>query len=280
MSYASDLERGMLELINAERASEGLGALTLELRLNDAAEDHSTWMLDTDTFSHTGVNGSNPGDRMRDADFEFSGSWTWGENVAWQSSRGAAGFEDDVANLHQSLMNSPGHRANILNPNFELIGIGVEVGNYAGWNAVMVTQNFARTSADVQLDTGAGSPTETNTAPTLAVDDVTLGKVQGARRTKLEDLVNTTDADGDSIVWYELRDKAGRDNFIFKGDGKIDADTPYRVNADDLDMIRVRLNKKLGETSLEIRAFDGEDTSDWETFTLTTLSAEDWQALG
>ncbi|MEX0279680.1 MAG: CAP domain-containing protein [Arenibacterium sp.] len=280
MSYASDLERGMLELINAERAAEGLGALTLELRLNDAAEDHSTWMLDTDTFSHTGVNGSNPGDRMRDADFEFSGSWTWGENVAWQSSRGAAGFEDDVANLHQSLMDSPGHRANILNPNFELIGIGVEIGDFNGWNAVMVTQNFARTSAEVQYDTGTAPTNDANTAPILEVEDVTLGKVQGARRTKLENLVDTTDADGDAIVWYELRDTAGRDNFIFKGTGAIEADTPYRVDADDLDMIRVRLNKKLGETTLEIRAFDGEDTSDWESFTVTTLSAEEWQALG
>ena len=282
MSYASDLERGMLELINAERAAAGLDALTLELRLNDAAEDHSTWMLETDTFSHTGVNGSNPGDRMRDADFQFSGSWTWGENVAWQSSRGAAGFEDDVANLHQSLMNSPGHRANILNANFELIGIGVEVGNYNGWNAVMVTQNFARTSAEVQLDTGAVTTplSDVNTAPELSIDDVTLGKLRGARKEKLEELVTATDAESDSIVSYELRDTAGRDNFIFKGQGKIDADEPYRVDADDLDMIRVRLNKKLGETTLEIRAFDGEETSDWESFTVTTLSAEEWQALG
>ncbi|MEX0338060.1 MAG: CAP domain-containing protein [Arenibacterium sp.] len=281
MSYASDLERGMLELINAERAAEGLGSLTLEFRLNDAAEDHSTWMLDTDTFSHTGVNGSNPGDRMRDADFVFSGSWTWGENVAWQSSRGAAGYEDDVENLHEALMNSPGHRANILNPNFELIGIGIEVGNYSGWNAVMVTQNFARTSADVQLDTGIepASPIA-NTPPELTVDDVTLGKVKGARRTKLEELVNVSDADGDEIVWYELRDTKGRDNFIFKGQGKIDADKPFRVDADDLDMIRVRINKRNGETELEVRASDGEDKSDWATFTVTTLSAEDWQALG
>lgn len=280
MSYASDLERGMLELINQERAAEGLGALTLELRLNDAAEDHSTWMLDTDTFSHTGVNGSNPGDRMRDADFEFSGSWTWGENVAWQSSRGAAGYEDDVANLHVALMNSPGHRANILNGNFEVIGIGVEVGDYDGWNAVMVTQKFARTGAELQLDTGiAPAQPIQNSAPTLVIEDVTLGKAAGGKREKLENVLTASDADGDAVVWYELRDTAGRDNYIFKGQGKIDADDPYRVDAADLDMIRVRNNKKEGDTTLEVRAFDGETVSDWEAFTLTTLSADDWQAL-
>lgn len=285
MSYASDLERGMLELVNEARAVEGLNPLKLELRLNDAAEFHSDWMLDTDTFSHTGINGSNPGDRMRDADFQFSGSWTWGENVAWQSSRGAAGYEDDVANLHTSLMNSPGHRANIMNPNFELIGIGVEIGDYSGWNAVMVTQNFARTGAEVQLDTAAtpvpapSAPLDPNDAPDLSVDDITLAKVVGARRTKLEDNLDVVDADGDDMVWYELRDTKGRDNFVFKGQGKVDADTPYRVDADDLDMIRIRLNKKEGDTTLEIRAFDGEDVSDWADFTVTTLSAQDWQAL-
>jgi len=91
MSKANDLERQMLDLINGERTALGLNPLTLELRLNDSSEDHSSWMLNTNTFSHTGINGSSPGDRMRDASFTFSGSWTWGENVAWQSERGATG---------------------------------------------------------------------------------------------------------------------------------------------------------------------------------------------
>lgn len=158
MSVASSFERQMLDLINQERTSRGLDPLTLELRLNDASEDHSEWMDDTGIFSHTGVNQSDPGDRMRDAGFTFSGNWTWGENIAFQSERGAPGISDDVVDLHNSLMNSPGHRANILNPDFELIGIGIEEGDGRGYDAVYVTQNFARTSAQVNLDTG-GSPT-------------------------------------------------------------------------------------------------------------------------
>lgn len=158
MSQADALERQMLDLINQERTSRGLNPVQLELRLNESAEDHSEWMLAQDVFSHTGIGGSSAGDRMRDAGFDFSGSWSWAENIAWQSERGSPGLEDDVVDLHNSLMNSPGHRANILAPDLEYIGIGIERGNFNGWDAVMVTQNFARTSGQVQLDNGgAGS---------------------------------------------------------------------------------------------------------------------------
>lgn len=155
MSEASALERQMLQLINAERAAHGLEPVQLELRLNDAAEDHSTWMLQQDVFSHTGSGGSSAGDRMANAGFVFSGSWRWSENIAWQSERGEAGLEDDVVDLHNALMNSPGHRANILDPNVTVVGIGIELGEFDGHTAVMVTQNFARTSAPLQLDGGA-----------------------------------------------------------------------------------------------------------------------------
>ncbi|KIC30952.1 MULTISPECIES: CAP domain-containing protein [unclassified Leisingera] len=181
MSQASELERQMLELINAERTSRGLNPVQLELRLNDSAEDHSEWMLQADVFSHTGSGGSSAGDRMKDAGFVFSGSWTWAENIAWQSERGAPGLADDVIDLHNSLMNSPGHRANILNANVEVIGIGIEQGNFKGWDAVMVTQNFAKTSAELQLDTGSGGGSGGGgggggtSQPTMGDDVLTLG---------------------------------------------------------------------------------------------------------
>ncbi|WP_300058969.1 CAP domain-containing protein [uncultured Roseobacter sp.] len=166
MSRASDLERQMLDLINEERTSRGLDPVELELRLNDSSEDHSQWMLEEDRFSHTGEGGSSAGERMRDANFDFDGNWTWGENIAYQSERGAPGLADDVEDLHDSLMNSPGHRANILNPDFEVVGLGIEVGDFNGFDAVMVTQNFAATDAELQLDTGAAtSPEEVDDTP-------------------------------------------------------------------------------------------------------------------
>ena len=158
MSKANALEWQMLDLINNERVSRNLNPLRLELRLNDAAEDHSRWMINVDQFSHTGAGGSSPTARMRDANFDLAGSWRTAENIAWQSVRGEPGLADDVVNLHQSLMNSSGHRANILNPSLEVIGIGIERGDYRGWDGLFVTQNFARTDAPVQLDSRGSAP--------------------------------------------------------------------------------------------------------------------------
>jgi serralysin len=154
MTIASQYEVQMLALINAARAELGIAPLRLNGRLNSSAETHSRWMLKEDDFSHDGSGGSDPGDRMEDAGYQFSGSWTWGENISWRSEGGAAGISDEVVAMHNSLMNSPGHRANILNPNFVEIGIGIEVGTMGDWPAVIVTQNFARSSAN---NGGAGT---------------------------------------------------------------------------------------------------------------------------
>ena len=157
MIYASDLEIYMLELINAERTSRGLNPLKLEINLNKSAGEHSAWMLDANVFSHTGEGNSSASQRMREAGFDFSGSTSAAENIAIQSARGTAGYRDDVKNLHDALMNSSGHRANILNPSLEYIGIGIEIGSYTyssnfTGNSVIVTQNFARTQGSVDLD--------------------------------------------------------------------------------------------------------------------------------
>ncbi|MBY6067715.1 hypothetical protein KUW17_13240 [Leisingera aquaemixtae] len=231
MSQASDLERQMLELINAERTSRGLNPVQLELRLNDSSEDHSEWMLQQDVFSHTGAGGSSAGDRMEDAGFVFSGSWTWAENIAWQSERGAPGLADDVIDLHNSLMNSPGHRANILNANVEVIGIGIEQGNFNGWDAVMVTQNFARTSAPLQLDTG-GSGGGSGSGATAGDDSLTLSSAGSLDGLAGNDTL-TGSSGGDSLSGNDGRDKllgkAGSDglnggsgNDILRGNGGAD----------------------------------------------------------
>ena len=153
MSNANTLEHGMLALINDERAAAGLDPLRPITLLNDAAETHSKWMLEADQFTHDGEGGSSPSDRMEQADYPFQGNSLALENIGWQSARGNEGFADDVAQIHDSLMISPGHRANILNPEAEDIGIGVEIGTFSGANgdfqAVMVTQVFGATDADI-----------------------------------------------------------------------------------------------------------------------------------
>lgn len=152
MSVANQLELQMLNLINQERAKAGVAPLVFNDKLNTSSETHSQWMLGADVFSHTGRNGSTPTARIQDADYKLQGSWLTGENIAFQSLRGAPGLADDVIDLHRSLMNSPGHRANILNPNFKEIGVGLEEGDFVTggghFQSLVVTQNFATSAAN------------------------------------------------------------------------------------------------------------------------------------
>jgi serralysin len=144
MTQPSANEQYMLELINAERGKVGAQALAFDPNLLISAENHSQWMLSSDTFSHTGTGSSTPTQRMTAAGFKFSGSWSSAENIAWATTRAPAGTQDEVQLLHTNLMNSPGHRTNLLDENSKEIGIGFEIGDYQGRESAFVTQNFAK----------------------------------------------------------------------------------------------------------------------------------------
>ena len=166
MSIADDLERYMLTLVNEERTSRGLDALQLELNLNQSADTHSDWMIEADTFSHTGAGGSSATQRMRDADMDLSGGWRTAENLAAVSVQGTDSYFDEVARMHTNLMNSDGHRANILNPDLDYIGIGISLGpltysNGRAYDSVLVTQNFASTGGTADLDLAGTSAADT-----------------------------------------------------------------------------------------------------------------------
>ena len=106
----------VLELVNEERSNVGLAPLESDSQLETIAEDHSESMAVNDFVGHQDpTDGSGPGDRIDEAGYEWS---TWGENVAW----GYSTPEEVI----DGWMNSSGHRANILNPDFTEIGIGYE----------------------------------------------------------------------------------------------------------------------------------------------------------
>lgn len=166
MSIASDIEAYMLTLVNEVRAENGLAPLTLEMNLNQAADNHTEWMAQNDVFSHTGVGGSNSHQRILDAGFDASGTWRTGENLAVQTIRGDAGLYDDVRDLHEGLMNSASHRANILSETFTHIGIGIDTaamsyGAATEYASIIVTQNFGTTQGalDQQLMGSTGADT-------------------------------------------------------------------------------------------------------------------------
>lgn len=149
MSQPTAYEQYLLELINAERGKAAVQPLAFDTDLNDAADNHNAWMIATDTFSHTGSGGSNPGQRMTAEGYSFTGSWTWGENIAWGTTRSPVGYQDEVQLLHTNLMNSAGHKANLLNANFREVGLGVAVGEYGGREGAFVTEDFAKTGSSV-----------------------------------------------------------------------------------------------------------------------------------
>ena len=194
MSQVNAYEQCMLELINAERAKVGAQPLASDGDLNESAENHSAWMISTDTFSHTGAGGSSPGARMEAAGYAFTGSYGWAENIAWMSTRAPAGLQNEVEQLHTNLMNSSGHRANLLNSNYREIGVGLEVGQYRTYEGAFVTQNFARSGSnsfvtgvafrdgdgDKRYDIGEGAGSITVSAKNIATNAVTTTTTNAA----------------------------------------------------------------------------------------------------
>jgi len=122
-----DLEARMLELVNQERQAAGLAPLQADPELTEVARKHSADMFARGYFAHDTPEGLSPFDRMRAANVRFT---TAGENLALAPTLGIA---------HTGLMNSPGHRANILRREFGRVGIGVMDG---GMRGLMISQEF------------------------------------------------------------------------------------------------------------------------------------------
>ncbi|SHM19986.1 uncharacterized protein, YkwD family [Caldanaerovirga acetigignens] len=123
-------EKQMLDLVNAERTKAGLKPLQIDMRLVELARKKSKDMILNNYFGHTSPVYGTPFDMMKSAGITYKYA---GENLA-----GAP----NVFKAHEGLMNSPGHRANILSPNYNRIGIGVVEGGPYG---KMFTQLFIGT---------------------------------------------------------------------------------------------------------------------------------------
>lgn len=120
-------ESAMLVLVNNERTNQGLSVLSTNEPARVVARAYATRMFAEGFFSHNDSNGKGPFNRLDDAGVKYSAA---GENLALAS---------NLAEAHQGLMNSPGHRANILNENFRKVGIGIIDGGPYG---LMVVQLF------------------------------------------------------------------------------------------------------------------------------------------
>ncbi|MCB0879982.1 MAG: CAP domain-containing protein [Thermoleophilia bacterium] len=107
----SAFEQRVLELINQERAKYGLSPVVYSGTLDNAAEKHADHMAIVGKMAHDGIGDGDPGERIRAEGFRKS----WGENVA----TGQTTPEQVV----REWMASPGHRRNILDPNYRQMGV-------------------------------------------------------------------------------------------------------------------------------------------------------------
>jgi uncharacterized protein YkwD len=119
-------ETAVVALTNAERAKAGCRPLRVDERLATAAREHSADMAANDYFDHTSRNGDSPWQRMEDAGYPSPGA----ENIA-------KGYPTAQA-VMEGWMNSPGHRANILNCDLRAIGVG----RASGSGGLVWTQDF------------------------------------------------------------------------------------------------------------------------------------------
>lgn len=124
----ADFANQVLALVNQERAAVGAPALSFDAEAERAAKAHSDDMVARGYFDHISPEGWDPGARLQMTG--ASGYRSFGENIALGQQTPAA--------VMQAWMNSPGHRANILNPAFTHLGVGIA--NGPRWTQVFLTR--------------------------------------------------------------------------------------------------------------------------------------------
>jgi uncharacterized protein YkwD len=126
-SFSTLSTEQIMDLVNKDRSQQGLHALNINPTLNLAALAKAQDMISNKYFAHTSPNGVNP--------------WHWikmlGYNYAYAGENLAIGYET-ASDLESSWMDSPTHRANILSPNYEEMGLAV----IKSQNTTLVVQIF------------------------------------------------------------------------------------------------------------------------------------------
>jgi uncharacterized protein YkwD len=124
-------------LLNDERAAAGLHPLAPATGLTQPSASYSARMVAENFFAHVAPDGATLTDRLEAGGYiEPDGDWTVGENIAW-----GQGDISTARSIMIAWMNSPGHRENILTPEFSEVGIGIVPGTPGdtSWGATYTT---------------------------------------------------------------------------------------------------------------------------------------------
>lgn len=202
---ADEAERRLLELVNRDRQAAGLGTLLLDDRVTAVSRAHSEDMRKTKIVAHVSPTTGAAADRVRAAGIKTALVL---ENVARAYGVGEA---------HAGLMNSPGHRANVLQPQATHVGIGVILGEeVSGRREMFITQVFIRVPPKVEKKAAAdfvakrihtARPVTANPQLSAIAQDVADGLAAGKTREQLWpsakkklDAINTIYARVGSVV--------------------------------------------------------------------------------
>lgn len=159
--FFADITKSALQIfVNQTRQSAGLKPLAESAKLNQAAQLKAENMVQNQYFAHTSPSGVSP--------------WHWflkaGYNYKYAGENLAIGFFESLE-VYQAWLNSPSHKANIMNPNYTEIGTAVIQG-YGQNNAIVVVQEFGNPviakQAPVSNIQSSASGTSSSTAPVSA----------------------------------------------------------------------------------------------------------------
>jgi hypothetical protein len=148
LAYATNISpMDLFTLTNQERASNGLAPLKLDARLNQSSYLKGQNMFSEDYWAHVSPSGIQPWYWFTQAGYNYSYA---GENLAKDF--------DTSAGVMQGWMNSPGHRANILNANYTDVGFSVQNGTLVGGDTTLVVAHYGSPSIAATPATPAPTP--------------------------------------------------------------------------------------------------------------------------
>lgn len=124
----------LIEMANEERIASGLKPLKINYKLSQAAEEKAQDMLINAYFAHTSPSGTTPWYWLEKNNYNYTAA---GENLAKDFT--------ESEYVHKAWMKSPSHKANIMNENYQEIGIAVVEGEINGKRTLLAVQFFGKT---------------------------------------------------------------------------------------------------------------------------------------
>lgn len=196
-------EQQFLDLVNQERTAEGLGSLVVNAELAGIARSWSDVMAAEDHLHH------NP-----NLSESYTGEWQrLGENVGYTRYPGMS-VDVKVTQLHRAFMESPGHRANVLQPAYNQVGIGVTLAGDALWVTLAFLHGplpAEEPQPEVQPDAVEPAPPVLTTLPTPAVthESVAVSQAVFGAGTASRVVIARADAFADALGGAALAGHAG-----------------------------------------------------------------------